>query len=693
MSLLDDVSIVVTPNGYKAGTLFGVIPVPSEGIEKIDNGTFITSDLSDFSAVYADQAIVSEELKVTLNTANGYGFSRFTFTAEIGKRYRILASCKQGTSNGTLVNDDSGIDLPSSGTITGEWSYDEIGIATSTTCKVRLQAHGASGVYGLFDNISVKEYTSADMDVTRETAATRVDENGLVNYAEVIGGEEVACGNFECAVPLDSWTEGTGWLINGGKANASGTSTPMTQTVDGFIAGKTYKVSFEVTSVTRGYVRVYAYVGASGSFTNIFSSTQLEIGIYEGVFEFGGTNKALRFYGSLGGAGTFIGSIDNISVKEVTRDNVPRIDYTGGGCPHILAEPQRTNLVTYSEDFSQSYWTKTGTSVISGFTSPDGTANAYKMTEDSATSVHKISNNSAISNSFQSQSIFIKYDSSQQFIQTTSSRSISNYVNFDILNKTLTNYGTSVGKIVELSSGWLRLEVYHDSSTTAYWHFITSLTASWSESYLGTGKHLLIFGAQVEEGSYATSYIPNFGTALGVTRNQDIFTRDGIGSLINSTEGVLFVEMAALSDDGTIRSITLSDGTNSNRVYIGFESFQRIQFNIKSSTSTIFNYYEVVSDITVNSKLAIKYKSSDFSVWLDGIEIANQTSGAVPINLNKLSFDDGAGTNLFFGKVKQLQVYDTALTDEQLLQLTGESGTDFYESYAEMASALTYTIQ
>ena len=45
--------------------------------------------------------------------------------------------------------------------------------------------------------------------------------------------------------------------------------------------------------------------------------------------------------------------VDDISVKEVTRDNVPRIDYTGGGCPHILAEPQRTNLLTYSEDFSQ----------------------------------------------------------------------------------------------------------------------------------------------------------------------------------------------------------------------------------------------------------------------------------------------------------------------------------------------------
>ena len=59
-----------------------------------------------------------------------------------------------------------------------------------------------------------------------------------------------------------------------------------------------------------------------------------------------------------------------------------------------------------------------------------------------------------------------------------------------------------------------------------------------------------------------------------------------------------------------------------------------------------------------------------------------------------MSFDFNGNNGLpFYGKVRQLQVYNTALTDEQLLQLTGTSGTDFYESYAEMASALTYTIQ
>ena len=58
-----------------------------------------------------------------------------------------------------------------------------------------------------------------------------------------------------------------------------------------------------------------------------------------------------------GGYSGYDFDIDNVSVKEVTRDNVPRIDYTGGGCPHILAEPQRTNLITYSQKIlQQSKW-------------------------------------------------------------------------------------------------------------------------------------------------------------------------------------------------------------------------------------------------------------------------------------------------------------------------------------------------
>ena len=132
---------------------------------------------------------------------------------------------------------------------------------------------------------------------------------------EIIGVEEVTNGSFTTDA---DWAKGTGWAIGGGTANGTSAVDPLYQTISGFTAGNTYKVRFEVTAVTSGYIRVYAYVGTNGTFTNIFNSTSLTTGVYESTFEFGGTNKILRFYGSVASTGGFTGSIDNISVKQVT---------------------------------------------------------------------------------------------------------------------------------------------------------------------------------------------------------------------------------------------------------------------------------------------------------------------------------------------------------------------------------------
>jgi hypothetical protein len=173
--------------------------------------------------------------------------------------------------------------------------------------------------------------TDGDVGINTTTPGSKLDVDGTFGVSdlpfntdsvsvlvadETIGAELITNGNF--ATDSD-WSKGPGWTISGGTANAvSATSEPMAQTVSGFAAGNIYKVRFEVTAVTNGYIRVYAYVGASGTFTNIFNSSELTTGVYEGTFEFGGTNKILRFYGSTGSVGGFAGSIDNVSVKQVT---------------------------------------------------------------------------------------------------------------------------------------------------------------------------------------------------------------------------------------------------------------------------------------------------------------------------------------------------------------------------------------
>ena len=218
-----------------------------------------------------------------------------------------------------------------------------------------------------------------------------------------------------------------------------------------------------------------------------------------------------------------------------------------------------------------------------------------------------------------------------------------------------TNYFSQVG------IDWQRVELNFTtpSGCTSVLVYLSSDSAVVGDIYL--------WGVQLEK-SYATSYIPTSGST--VTRNQDIFTRDGIGSLINS-EGVLFAEMAAFSNDGTNRKIALSDGTGSNLVRFYFSnSSNRVVAQVKVGGSTQVTFDITGITVTNFNKVALKYKENDFAIWINGVERGTDTSGTTPSSMNKIAFDNGAGSDYFYGKVKQLQVYTTALTDAQLTSLT-----------------------
>ena len=392
---------------------------------------------------------------------------------------------------------------------------------------------------------------------------------------------------------------------------------------------------------------------------------------------------------------------------ESVLSNVPRIDYTGGGCPHILAEPQRTNLITYSEAFDNSYWTKTGSSVVSGFTSPDGTANAFKLIEDSSNSKHQISSTVVTTSGYVSASVFSKYLS--RYLRLTIHNStnankwycviydLQNGNIYDSLAQTVSVFDS---KIEQMTNGYYRCVISADLGTnsTTLFYIQTSNGADILSSddrgrgvYQGDGTSgVYLFGAQLEVGSFSTSYILTSGST--VTRNKDQFTKNNLANLINSTEGVLFVEIAALSNDLSTRIISLSDGSDNNRIHLFYHSVSNgIAVNYRVGGVTRSSSAFTFDNITNFNKIAYKYKSGDFALWCNGVEVATQTNTTMLAAnvLNKLAFEIGTGTAQFFGKVKQLQVYKTALTDNQLMRLTSES----YESYSAMASALTYTIQ
>jgi len=341
--------------------------------------------------------------------------------------------------------------------------------------------------------------------------------------------------------------------------------------------------------------------------------------------------------------------------------NVPRIDYTGGGCPHILAEPQRTNLFPYSEDFENSDWTKNaGTTITNNYAiSPNGDLSASRYLGAGTSGLGDKFTLSAASYTL---SFYVKSNTGQnQFCAL------------------LGDSNQSSGNI-QVTTDWARISHTFTASGQA------NKTNGIFRDSSNNDIDILIWGAQLEAGSYATSYIPTSGSA--VTRNKDEFTRNNLASLINDAEGVLFVEIAALANDSTNRSFTISDGTNDNRLVLKYDNQSNVieSFNRVSGTQTA-SLSSTVTDITVFNKIAIKYKLNDYALWLNGVEVATDSSASIFTGLNVLTLESGGSS--FYGKIRQLQVYKTALTDNQLIRLTSES----YESYSAMATALTYTIQ
>ena len=222
---------------------------------------------------------------------------------------------------------------------------------------------------------------------------------------------------------------------------------------------------------------------------------------------------------------------------------------------------------------------------------------------------------------------------------------------------------TSVSYISELSTTeWTRItHIFNTGTNTTFYVFLSNA--------LNSGGTIQLWGAQLEEATYATSYIPTDGTT--VTRVKDQYTKTGISDLINSEEGVLFLEMAALADDNTTRRISLSDGSIDERITIYFGTGSNVVQGFVFSSGTEYSFNQTLSDTTSFNKIALKWKVDDFAVWINGNEYDVSISGGVPSGLNKLSFDRGdTNLNPLYAKVKQLQVYDTALTDSELETLT-----------------------
>jgi hypothetical protein len=192
------------------------------------------------------------------------------------------------------------------------------------------------------------------------------------------------------------------------------------------------------------------------------------------------------------------------------------------------------------------------------------------------------------------------------------------------------------------------------------------ITGTETNSFNGDGTSgVYIYGAQFEQQSYATSYIPTSGATA--TRNQE--SCNNATPVINSLEGVLYAEISALAEDQPVTTISISNQSLSNRVLIAVSGGElRGQF-VSSTDNTTKNTSGVV--IENFNKIACSYTSTTFKVFVNGLQIGTtSTISTALVGLTELAFDRGDGVLDFVGKTKSVQVYTTALTDAELTTLT-----------------------
>ena len=447
---------------------------------------------------------------------------------------------------------------------------------------------------------------SGDMSVVRATTATRVNSAGLVelvpyNYNTYSENFITSWGNDGSSTVTNNFTTAPNGMMTAAKlvsnvANGYGykfnTVPNGTFTLSYYIkasanttisiafndiGGNGYIASYNIP-VTTEWQRISLTANLVGT-SLLIDYSQLQLGVEYYIWGCQINEGTLKDY-----------------QKTETRLNIPRLDYSNGTCPSLLVEPQRTNLALYSSSFDNAAWDKAASSVTANqIASPSGVQDADKLTENSANDIHGLYNlNPYTSITTATASLFFKKGTrkffsiklqigANSYTQVYDSESVTTTSNS---SNGLTSVSTS---IVDFGNGWVRATLTGTNpsgAADAYTVYCLSNSgtptfnpSNFNPTYQGTGTDYgYLWGAQLEAGSYPTSYIPT--TSASVTRNSDAIFKTGISSLIGQTEGVAFIDFVwnGLTGTGSYPRILELWGDSNNYIQL---------FNV-AGTSTIY---------------------------------------------------------------------------------------------------------
>jgi hypothetical protein len=377
---------------------------------------------------------------------------------------------------------------------------------------------------------------------------------------------------------------------------------------------------------------------------------------------------------------------------ESVASGVPRLDYytSGGtaGCPALLVEASGSNLCLQSQDFTTTWNSSNNVTVsanVTGTTDPFGTNLAEQLFETATNGLHFLSQTMTIvSGTTYAGSIFFKKAAgSPDWMQLAySTTGLGGFANFNLTSGTVGNlFAGCTGRIENYGNGWYRCTLIQTATASGtsggpipvFVNNTNSVTRF--VSYAGNAStSIYIFGAQLETGSIATSYIPT--TTAAVTRNADVVTLSGaVSGCIGQTEGTIYaeVDLRAFASTAARRIVNVRvDGNNLLSLEVSTAGTS-VDFSAVSGGSSVT---ATASGITTGIyKIAVGYNSaaSGTVLYVNGT-LRDTRTVAIP-NLSAAVFGlgvrgDGAAGTQFNDRIRAAALYTTRLTNAELATLT-----------------------
>ena len=339
--------------------------------------------------------------------------------------------------------------------------------------------------------------------------------------------------------------------------------------------------------------------------------------------------------------------------------NAPRFDFnpTTGESLGLLIEQSSTNLQPYSQDFSNAYWLKSNSSIISDTViAPDGTQTVDKLVENSATSGHYVYSVNTLTAGSYTYSFYAKASGRFNLSIGRADSNINFFTHTFNLNTGTTSGGiiTSVGNNMYRCSGTITVNT---GATTGI--IISMADGAGATTYAGNGfDGIFIWGAQLEALPFATSYIPT--TSAQVTRASDNASMTGtnFSSWYNQSQGTFYISF------DTIKAATnLLGGEFTNQPIFYSSALDLKTYNGSTGIATL-NYFS----LNTIAKGALSYSSSGRALSLNGGTV--YTSTGLFQTISQLLIGQGFG-GYQNGHIQKIAFYTIQVTNAQLQALTG----------------------